>query len=49
MEISLRMIRGISDDAIQNAMELMQILRFLHHDGILEIFHQAWTDLWHRD
>jgi hypothetical protein len=37
----------MSDDAIQNTMELMQILSFLHHDGIPEeIFHQAWTGLW---
>jgi hypothetical protein len=34
------------DGAVQDTMELTQMLSFLH-DGIPEeIFHQAWTGLW---
>ena len=49
-EISLRAIRGMSDDAVRDAVELMQMFSFLHRDGLSEeIFHQAWTGLWNRD
>jgi hypothetical protein len=36
MEISLWTIRRMSDDEIQDTMELTQMLSFLHHDGIPE-------------
>jgi hypothetical protein len=49
-EISLWAIRGMSGDAVQDAVELMQMFSFLHRDGLSEkIFHQACTGLWNRD
>jgi hypothetical protein len=40
----------MSDVAVQDAVELMQMFSFLHRDGLSEeIFHQAWTGLWNRD
>lgn len=42
-EVSLKMIEEMSSEARRDALELLQILGFLHHDGIPEdIFHRAW-------
>jgi tetratricopeptide (TPR) repeat protein len=46
-EISLRAIEAMSGDGAKDAVELLQMFGFLHHDGISEeIFHRAWTGLW---
>jgi len=46
-EISLRVIEGMSGDAAKDAVKLLQMFSFLHHDGISEeMFHRAWTGLW---
>jgi hypothetical protein len=46
-EISLRAIEGMSGDAAKDAVKLLQMFSFLHHDGISEeMFHRAWTGLW---
>jgi tetratricopeptide (TPR) repeat protein len=46
-EISLRAIEGMSGDTAKDAVELLQMFSFLHHDGISEeIFYRAWTGLW---
>jgi hypothetical protein len=45
-EISLRMIEENGGEAARDAIELLHIFSFLHHDGISEeIFHQAWENL----
>jgi tetratricopeptide (TPR) repeat protein len=45
-EISLRMIEEKGGEAARDAIELLQIFSFLHHDGISEeIFHRAWENL----
>ena len=42
-EVSLRMIEEMSSEAGRDAIELLQIFSFLHHDGISEeMFHRAW-------
>jgi tetratricopeptide (TPR) repeat protein len=49
-EISLQAIEAMADVAAKNAMELLQIFSFLHHEGISEeIFRRAWTNLWNED
>jgi tetratricopeptide (TPR) repeat protein len=46
-EISLGAIEAMSDAAAGDAMELLQMFGFLHHEGISEeIFRRAWTNLW---
>ena len=45
-EISLWMIEEKGGEAARDAIELLQIFSFLHHDGISEeIFHRAWENL----
>jgi tetratricopeptide (TPR) repeat protein len=45
-EISLRMIEDKNGEAARDAIELLQIFSFFHHDGISEeIFHRAWETL----
>lgn len=45
-EISLKMIEEMSSEAGRDAIELLQIFSFLHHDGISEeIFYRAWKTL----
>ena len=49
-EISLRAIEAMSDTAAEDAMELLQMFSFLHHEGISEeMFRRAWTNLWNED
>jgi tetratricopeptide (TPR) repeat protein len=49
-EISLRAIEGMSGDAAKDAVKLLQMFSFLHHDGISEeMFHRAWIGLWSRE
>jgi tetratricopeptide (TPR) repeat protein len=46
-EISLRMIAEMSTADAHDAVEILQMFSFLHHDGISEeIFQQAWKNLW---
>jgi tetratricopeptide (TPR) repeat protein len=45
-EISLRAIEGMPGDAAKDAVKLLQMFSFLHHDGISEeMFYRAWTGL----
>jgi hypothetical protein len=45
-EISLSMIRAISEPASSDALELLQVFGFMHYDGIPEtIFHLAWESV----
>ena len=45
-EVSLKMIEEMSSEAGRDAMELLGIFSFLHHDGISEkMFHRAWKAL----
>ncbi|KAF6238805.1 hypothetical protein HO173_003312 [Letharia columbiana] len=45
-EVSLKIIEEISSEAGQDAIELLQIFSYLHHDGISEeIFYRAWKTL----
>ena len=45
-EISLRMIAEMSTADAHDAVEILQMFSFLHHNGISEeIFHQAWKNL----
>src|SRR5271155_5179209 len=49
-EISLRAIEVMSNIAAEDAMELLQIFSFLHHEGISEeMFRRAWTNIWNKD
>jgi hypothetical protein len=46
-EISLQAIEAMPGHGAKDAMELLQMFSFLHHDGISEeIFRRAWTGLW---
>ena len=45
-EVSLKMIEEMSSEAGRDAVELLQIFSFLHHEGISEeIFYRAWKTL----
>jgi Tetratricopeptide repeat len=45
-EISLNMIEKKYTETARDAVELLQVFSFLHHDGISEeIFHEAWKNL----
>ena len=49
-EISLQAIEAMSGGRAKDAVELLQMFSFLHHDGISEeIFHRAWTGLWNEE
>jgi hypothetical protein len=49
-EISLRAIRGMLSDAVQDVVELMWMFSFLHCSRLSEkIFHRGCTRLWNRD
>ena len=46
-EISLKMIAEMSTADAHDALEILQVFSFLHHDGISEeIFQRAWENLW---
>jgi tetratricopeptide (TPR) repeat protein len=48
-EVSLGIIEAKSSDVAQDAVELLQIFSFLHHEGISEeMFHQAWKGIKNR-
>lgn len=46
-EVSWKMIEEMSSEAGRDAIELLKIFSFLHHDGISEeMFHRAWKHMW---
>ncbi|MCJ1255882.1 Kinesin light chain 3 [Lignoscripta atroalba] len=45
-EVSVNMIKGLSNEAAKNAIELLQFFSFLHFDGIPKvILEKAWTNM----